>query len=176
LNSNDNVPCIFNGNGNGNDNRGGFQAGGGGNNSRTGTTKCFDVREVGVIQLRLPNGDVTVAVPPTSGIPTVTRLTLTAVTPSTVPAPPSGAVILDSLVWTLDAQNGCSGPALGALPAAVNLGITYNVSADKSKVQIVRLVGGQWQNVDTVPDPSPTNPYVSSTIRDVGTYALIQRP
>ena len=54
-------------------------------------------------------------------------------------------------------------------------GITYNVSADKSRVRIMRLVNGQWTEVNTVPDPNPTNPYVSTTSRDVGVFALVQR-
>ena len=57
------------------------------------------------------------------------------------------------------------------------MGITYNVvnAVDKSRLQIVRLQGGSWVNVDRVPDPVPGNPYVSATINTAGTYALIQR-
>ena len=59
----------------------------------------------------------------------------------------------------------------------IPLGITYRVpSVDKSKVQIVYLQGGSWTNVTTVPDPNPSNPYVSASIANAGTYALVQRP
>ena len=166
-----------NGNGNGNDNRGGFLGtGGGGNNSRTGTTKCFDVQEVGLIQRAIGDGDVTVSVPPDAGFSAITRLSLHSVAPSTVPAPPSGSTLVDSLVWTIDAQNGCNGPAIVSLPGMVNLGVTYRVPADKSKVRIMYLQGGTWTEVTTVPDPVPSNPYVSASIGNGGTYALMQRP
>ena len=58
------------------------------------------------------------------------------------------------------------------------MGIVYNVTGavDKAKLQIVRLEGSSWVNVDTVPDPVPGNPYVSTTINMAGTYALIQKP
>ena len=78
-------------------------------------------------------------------------------------------------MWAIDGQNGCGGPALGVLGNDYNLGITYNVPADKSRVRIMRLVNGQWTEVNTVPDPNPNNPYVSTTTRDVGVFALVQR-
>lgn len=139
-------------------------------------SRCYDVQEVGDVRLTLPGGTIRILVVPTSGFPSATRVTLRAVDPSTVPAPPGGATVLDSLVWAIDAQNGCDGPGIGQLPSPVNLGIPYNVPADKSKLQIVRLEAGQWVNVDTVPDPDPNNPYISSTIQTAGTYAVIQRP
>ena len=115
LNSNDNVPCDFNGNGNGNDNGAGFPRGGSRvGNSRTGTTKCFDVQEVGLVQRSLDNGDVTVAVPPDAGFSAVTRLTLHALNPSSVPAP-AGGTLVGGLVFTVDAQAGCDGPAIISL-------------------------------------------------------------
>jgi hypothetical protein len=174
LNSNDNVPCDFNVNGNGNDNGTGFPSGGSQvGNSRTGTTKCFDVQEVGLVQRSLDNGDVTVAVPPDAGFSAVTRLTLHALNPSSVPAP-TGGTLVGGLVFTIDAQAGCDGPAIVSLPGGVNLGITYRVSADKSKLQIVMLSGGTWTNVTTVPDS--VNPYVSASLTNAGTYALVQKP
>ena len=42
-------------------------------------------------------------------------------------------------------------------------------------LQIVTLQNDQWVNVTTVPDPNPTNPYISATIQSAGTYAVIQR-
>jgi hypothetical protein len=83
--------------------------------------------------------------------------------------------LVDSLVWAVDGLSGCGGPALSQLGADYNLGVTYNVSADKSRVRIMRLVNGQWTEVNTVPDPAPSNPYVSTTSHDVGIFALVQR-
>ncbi|HZO24992.1 MAG TPA: hypothetical protein VFH48_03255, partial [Chloroflexota bacterium] len=90
----------------------------------------------------------------------------------------SGGTLVDSVVFQLDAQSSCDGAAINPLPNWVNLGIVYNVpvAVDKAKLQIVRLEGGTWVNVDTVPDPVPGNPYVSTTINMAGTYALIQKP
>ena len=90
----------------------------------------------------------------------------------------SGGTLVDSVVFQLDAQSSCDGAAIGQLPNLVNMGIIYNVTGavDKAKLQIVRLQGGSWVNVDTVPDPVPGNPYVSATINQAGTYALIQKP
>lgn len=173
LNSNDNVPCNFNGNGNGNGNE---NVGHGGDNSLTGTTKCFDIQEVGLVQRSFGDGDVTLSVPPDAGFSAVTRISLHSLDPASVPAP-TGGTLVDSLVWTVDAQAGCDGPAIVSLPGGMNMGITYHVpSVDKSKVQIVMLSGGTWTNVTTVPDPNPTNPYVSASITSGGTYALVQKP
>jgi len=62
------------------------------------------------------------------------------------------------------------------LSASVNLGITYRIPADRSKLQIVYLQGGSWTNVTTVPDPNPQNTYISATIDKAGIYAVIQKP
>jgi hypothetical protein len=173
-----------NGNGNGNDN-GGDDNGNGNDNvvvvvrqprdSVARPTKCFDTREVGVVQLGTGSFDVTVTIMPHSSFNQTTRLTLRALNPSSVPPLPGGLV--DSVVFQLDAQAGCDGVSIGTLPNLVNMGIVYNVPnvVDKSRLQIVRLEGGSWVNVDTVPDPVPGNPYVSTTIGVAGTYALIQR-
>jgi hypothetical protein len=146
------------------------------NESVNRTTKCFDTREVGVVQLGTGSYDVTVTVMPHSSFNQTTRLTLRSLDPSSVPALP-GALV-DSVVYALDAQSSCDGAAVNPLPNLVNMGIVYNVpnAVDKSKLQIVRLEGGAWVNVDTVPDPVPGNPYVSATISMAGTYALIQKP
>jgi len=174
LNSNDNVPCNFNVNGNRNDNRGGFRGGGSRiGNSITGTTKCFSVQEVGLIQRSLGDGDVTVAVPPDSGMAFVTRLTLHSLGKNDVPAP-TGGNFLDTLIFRIDAQDGCDGAPIVQLSGGVNLGITYRIAADKSKLQIVMLSGGSWTNVTTVPDP--VNTYISASINMAGTYAVIQKP
>jgi len=186
LNSNEEVPCDFNTDGttdsngnfrstNGNDNRGAapsrrFE-------SVNGVTKCFDTREVGVIQLGTGSYDVTVQVFPHSSFGQTTRMTLRPLDPATQPAV-TGGTLLDSVIFQLDAQSGCDGAAIGTLPNNVNMGITYNVpnTVDKSKLQIVMLQGGSWVNVTTVPDPNPGNPYISTTINTAGTYAVIQRP
>jgi hypothetical protein len=140
----------------------------------SGTSKCFSAQESGNVELMLSGGSVIVRVVPGVGFPSSTELRLSAVDPATVPAPPAGATVLDSLVWNLEARTGCGGSAVTQLPGAVNLGVPYTVSADKSKLQIVRLDGSSWVNVDTVPDPSTS--YISATIQQSGTYAVIQRP
>jgi hypothetical protein len=114
---------------------------------------------------------------PHSSLNQTTRLTLRKLEPTSV-TPVSGGTLIDSVVFQLDAQSSCDGAAIGTLPNLVNLGIVYNVTnpVDKAKLQIVRLEGTSWVNVDTVPDPVPGNPYVSATINTAGTYALIQKP
>jgi hypothetical protein len=174
-NSNDNVPCDFNvngnGNGNGNDNR--FHGGSRIGNSVTGTTKCFSVQEVGLVQRSLGDGDVTVSVPPDSGLNFVTRLTLHSLGTGDVP-PATGGSFFDTLIFRLDAQDGCDGAPISQLSGPVNLGVTYRISGDKSKLQIVMLSGSSWTNVTTVADPA--NTYISATIQNAGTYAVIQKP
>jgi hypothetical protein len=181
LNSNEEVPCDFVDNDNVDvdndnvDNDVGAPPVRRTEESRTGVTKCFDTREVGVIQLGTGDYDATVEVLPHSSFGQTTRLTLRALDPASVPAPPGSLV--DRVVFALDAQSDCVGAAIGTLPNQVNLGITYNVTTavEKSRLQIARLEGGSWVNVDTVPDPAPGNPYVSTTINMAGTYALFQR-
>jgi hypothetical protein len=142
--------------------------------SSVSESKCFSAGETGSIQLTLDGGTVTIRTAPT-GMPSSTNVTLRRVDPATVPPPPSGTM-LDTLVWSIDALSGCSGAALGQLPGDVNEGIAYTVPADKSKLQIARLVNGAWVDVPTTPDPSPTNPYISATIHDLGTYVVYQKP
>jgi hypothetical protein len=177
LNSNEEVPCIFDNDnrGRGNDNGGRRMVTRQPRESVNRPTKCFDNREVGVIQVGTGNFDVTVQVMPHSSFGQTTRMTLRPLDPASVPAPPGSLV--DRVVFQLDAQSDCTGVAIGMLPNWVNLGITYNVvpPVDKSRLQIVRLDGGSWTNIDTVPDPVPGNPYVSTTINRAGTYALMQR-
>jgi len=162
-----------NGNGNGNDNvvvvirRP--------NESFNRPTKCFDTRELGTIQLGRGSYDGTVQVMPPTSFGQTTRLTLRDLAVSSVPSPGN---LVDSVVFQLDAQSSCDGAHITTLPNTVNMGIIYNVtgSVDKSKLQIVRLEGSSWVNVDTVPDPTPGNPYVSTSTARAGTYALIQKP
>src|SRR5215217_4659401 len=75
LNSNEEVPCDF-----GNDNRRSDNGRGGrtrrSNESVNRPTKCFDTREVGVVQLGTGSFDVTVTVMPHSSFNQTTRLTL----------------------------------------------------------------------------------------------------
>ena len=201
--NNNNSDDNGNGNGNGNGNKNG-NGNGNGNKNGNGNdnvrvvirrpnesvnrpTKCFDTRELGVVQLGTGGYDVTVEVMPHSSFGQTTRLTLHSVNPTTGQGRPSEPPIalpaltgslVGGVMFDLDAQSSCDGAALGTLPNTVNLGIIYNVTntVDKSKLQIVRLQGGAWVNVDTVPDPTPGNPYVSASVNTAGTYALIQRP
>jgi hypothetical protein len=140
-------------------------------------TKCFDNREVGVVQMGNGTYDVTVTVMPHSSFGQTTRLTLKALDPSSQPAV-TGGTLVDNVVFQLRAQSSCDGADINPLPNSVNLGITYNVptTLDKSKLQIVMLSGGAWTNVATVPDPTPGNPYVSATVNTAGIYALIVKP
>lgn len=85
-------------------------------------------------------------------------------------------MMLDALLWRVTATNGCDGGSAGQISGAVNLGVPYSVSADKSKLQIVYLQGGQWVEVPTVADPDPNKPYISATIQNTGIYAVIQKP
>ena len=141
-------------------------------------TKCFDTREVSTIQLGTGSYDVTVQVMPHSSFNQTTRMTLRSIDPATVPGPGSAGTLVDSVVFSLDAQAGCDGVSIGTLPNTVNMGIVYNVvpAVDKSKLQIVKLEGSTWTLVNTVPDPVAGNPYVSTSISSAGTYALIQKP
>jgi hypothetical protein len=180
LNSNEEVPCDFDDN----DNRDGSDNDDGGrvvtrhpDESVNRPTKCFDAREVGVVQLGTGSYDVTVQVMPHSSFNQTTRLTLKSINPSDAPAV-SGGTLVDSVVFELKAQSSCDGADIGTLPNLANMGIVYNVvpPVDKAKLQIVRWTGSAWENVDTVPDPVAGNPYVSATISMAGTYALIQKP
>jgi hypothetical protein len=176
-----------NGNGNGNSNGNGNGNGNGNDNvvviirrpneSFNRPTKCFDTRELGTIQLGRGSYDVTVQVMPPTSFGQTTRLTLRDLAVSSVPAFTCGTLV-DSVVFQLDAQSSCDGAHITTLPNLVNMGIIYNVTGtvDKSKLQLVRLEGSSWVNVDTVPDPTPGNPYVSTTTGTAGTYALIQKP
>ena len=124
------------------------------NESVNRPTKCFDTREVGVVQLGTGSYDVTVTVMPHSSFNQTTRLTLRTLDP--LGPAVSGGTLVDSVVFQLDAQSDCDGVAIGTLPNMVNMGIIYNVlgAVDKSKLQIVRLEGSSWVNVDTVPTRS----------------------
>jgi hypothetical protein len=143
--------------------------------SASADRRCFAPGETGDVSLMLNGGSVVVRVV-SPGLPQGTWIELDDVDPSTIPTPPGGAVLLGSMVWRMDSGSGCEAGASGQVTGAVNLGIPYNISADKSKLQIVRLEGGQWVEVTTVPDPSPNNPYISSTVQTTGTYAVIQKP
>jgi hypothetical protein len=179
LNSNEEVPCDFDDN----DNDGTYtvrrssESVGRSGESVNRPTKCFDTREVGVVQLGTGSFDVTVQVMPHSSFGQTTRLTLKRLDPSSQPAV-TGGTLVDSVVYELKAQSSCDGADINPLPNLVNMGIVYNVpnAVDKSKLQIVRWSGSAWTNVDTVPDPVAGNPYVSATINMAGTYALIQKP
>ena len=175
LNSNEEVPCDFEDNDNAVAAPPAAPAPAGGPAPAGAATRCYAAGESGAVVLDAPLYDVTVTVVPGVGFPSSTRLALRALDRAAVPAPPTGT-FLDAAVWQLDAHAGCDGAGIVMLPAPVNLAIRYDVAADKSKLQIVRLTGSQWVTVDTVPDPSPANPYISSTIQAAGTYAVVQRP
>jgi len=172
-----------NSNNNGNDNRHVIVVVRRPNESFNRPTKCFDTRELGTIQLGTGSFDVTVQVMPHSSFGQTTRLTLKRVPLTPVAGTPNPQTVapgtlVDSVVFQLVAQSSCDGAEIGMLPNTVNLGIIYNVTTpiDKSKLQIVRWTGSAWTNVDTVPDPIPGNPYVSTSTNQAGIYALIQKP
>ena len=177
LNDNESVPCDFEDNGNDNRHfapappapapvRGSVPA----------SRRCFGAQETGDVHLVLEGGSITVRVVSGAAFSQSGWIELDDVDPAAVPAPPAGATLLDRLVWRIDSGSSCEGPAAGQMPGDVNLGIPYGVSANKSKLQIVYLQGSQWVEVPTVPDPDPNNPYISSTIRNTGVYAVIQKP
>jgi hypothetical protein len=174
-NSNNNNDNNGNGNGNGNDNVVVIVRHP--NESFNRPTKCFDTRELGTIQLGNGHYDVTVQVMPQSSFGQTTRLTLRSIDPSTVPAP-TGGTLVENTVFQLDAQSSCDGAHITTLPNTVNMGVIYNTTAtiDKSKLQLVMWNGSAWSNVDTVPDPTAGNPYVSTSTATAGTYALIVKP
>ena len=140
------------------------------------SSQCFSAGSTGTVHLDLSGGAIDVRVVSAAPLPQDARIHLDAVDPATVPAPTGGATFLDSLVWQMQATSPCDGAAVGTLPGAVNLGIPYTITANKSKLQIVFLRNGAWEEVPTVPDPDPNHPYISATIHDAGTYAVIQKP
>jgi hypothetical protein len=192
LNSNEAVPCEDNGNandnyyddntnGNANDNTyapppppppppGAAPA------ASAPTSMCFTAGQTGDVTLNLTGGSVTVRIVSAAPLQSNTSIGLSAIDPATVPAPTGGATLLDTMVWQMSANSPCDGPAVGTLPGAANLGIPYSVSANKAKLQVVFLRNGAWEEVPTTPDPDPNNPFISATIRDAGTYAVIQKP
>ena len=193
-NDNGNHNNNNNGNGNGNKNNNKNENGNGNHNRNDNrrvaapapsrpprfmppSRRCFDVQEVGDIRLNLEGGSVTVRVVPPVGFPQRTWVELDDVESlSSVPAPPAGSTILGHLVWRMEGGSPCDGPQASTLSAAVNLGIPYSASANKSRLQIVILKNGVWQEVPTTPDPDPSNPYISATIQETGIYAVIQNP
>jgi hypothetical protein len=143
---------------------------------RPASVQCFAAGATGEVTLILEGGSVTVRVVG-AGFPSTAWVSLDDIEDLTgIPGPPAGATMLDRMIWRVDAGSGCDGPAIGQFPAAANLGIPYNVSADKSKLQIVILKNGVWVEVPTSPDPNPSNPYISATIQETGIYAVIQKP
>lgn len=181
LNSNEEVPCDDNGNTNGNDN---YYAPAPYNPpapsspapSAASDSRCFSTGETGQVVLNLSGGSVVLSVVG-PGLPQSSRVGLESVPDmSGIPTPPGGATMLDALIWRVTATTGCDGGSANQISGAVNLGIPYSVSANKAKLQIVYLQGGQWIEVPTTPDPDPNKPYISSTIQNTGTYAVIQKP
>ncbi|MCC7366784.1 MAG: hypothetical protein IT306_00055 [Chloroflexi bacterium] len=180
LNSNEEVPCDFDDNGNDN-----YYAPApapapaapsASAPAPQANNRCFAAGETGNVTLNLSGGAVAVRVVG-PGLPQSSWIELTNVNDlGSIPAPPSGATLLDTMVWNINSGAGCSSGAAGQISGDVNLGITYSVSANKSKLQIVMLQNGQWMEVPTVPDPDANNPYISATIRNTGTYAVIQKP
>jgi len=197
LNENETVPCDDNGNGNANDNvyypvdngnandndyyppppppassSSSAPAGGSVPSSRT----CVGAGQAGDVMLVLSGGSIIVKVVPEATFTQSGWIELDDVDPATVPAPPAGATVLDSLVWQMNGATGCDASASAQLTGPVNLGIPYNVSANKSKLQVVYLRNGVWEEVPTSADPDPNKPYISATVRDTGVYAVIQKP
>jgi hypothetical protein len=181
LNSNEEVPCDFDDNGNNNDN---FYAPAPYNPpapaapapSAASDSRCFSTGETGQVVLNLSGGSVVLSVVG-PGLPSPSRVGLETVSdPSAIAAPPGGATMLDALIWRVTATAGCDGGSANQITGAVNLGIPYNASANKARLQIVYLQGGQWVEVPTTPDPDPSKPYISATIQNTGIYAVIQKP
>ena len=182
-NSNDNNGNDNNGNGNGNGND---------NNSNDNSSNlqapalaapfgqantasaCFAPQQTGDVSLTMSGGSATFSSMPNSTFSQETRVILEQVDPSLAPAAPGPR--LGSVVFNVRALNGCGGLDLDELPAASNLGVAYNAAADKSRLRIAVLLGGQWVDVPTTADPDPNNPYISATIQSTGTYTGYQAP
>jgi hypothetical protein len=180
LNSNVEVPCDFdNSDGEMASTPGGTQtgaAGGGPVGIASGavfpTVRCYDRGMVGAINLSLARSVVTLDVVPASSFGQISELSLSAVDPATMPAPPGP--VLGELMFDVQALNGCGGTEIGQTPSPVNLGVAYELGADKSSLQIARWDGSTWVDVQTVPDPSPSNPYISATIQETGVYTVYE--
>jgi len=128
------------------------------------------------VSLDLSGGSVIVRVV-SPGLPQAARIGLESFTDmSGIPTPPGGATMLDTMIWRVTSTNGCDGSSAAQITGDVNLGIPYTVSANKAKLQIVYLQNNQWVEVPTTPDPDPNKPYISATVRNTGTYAVIQKP
>jgi hypothetical protein len=193
LNSNEEVPCDDNGNYDDGDNSDSGDNSDGNDNyyappppsasaapsaaaASSSNRSCFSAGQSGSANLDLSGGSVIVTVV-SPGLPSGAWIGLDAVTNlASVPAPPAGATVLDSLVFNLSSGAGCEGSASGQITGDVNLGIPYSVAANKANLRIVYLQNGQWVEVPTSADPDPNKPYISATIRNTGTYAVIQRP
>lgn len=133
--------------------------------------RCYDAGASGAIDLHLASGGVTLNVVPASTFPEVTDVSLSAVDPASVASPPGP--VLGDLIFNVRALSGCGGGERGQLPSAVNLGVAYSVPANASNLQIAVWNGTSWTDVQTVPDPS--NPFISATVQQTGTYAVYQR-
>ncbi len=194
-NDNDDGNWNDNGNGNGNSNRNDNDDNENGNNNDNKddhtpyrpsppapptllppgvVARCYAAGEAGALSLMLDGGSVTLDVVSTSSFPRSSKATLAKVDPASVPGAPGP--VLGGIVFELRAQEGCDGTSLAELPADANLGVAYGVPATPAKLRFARLDGGRWVDVPTVPDPNPSNPYVSATVRRTGTYVLYQTP
>ena len=175
LNSNEEVPCEDNGNANRNDN--GFVPAPpppAPSAPASSASHCFAAGESGEVTLMLTGGTVTIRVVPNAPLPQGASIALDIVDPATVPAPPAGTTLFDTMVWRMSGGP-CGGAAVDQLPGAVNLGIPLSIPADKSRLQIVMLSGNTWMDIPTVPDPNPSTPFISATVQQTGVYAVIQR-
>jgi hypothetical protein len=140
----------------------------------TTVSECYGPGQTGPISLFLPGGSVTATVVPASPFPSTTRLTLERVDPVSAPGTPGPR--LDDILFNVRAQDGCDGGEISQLPAGVNLGVSYSVGADKSRLRFAIFENGQWVNVPTVADPNPGNPFISATINRAGGYTVYQAP
>jgi len=184
LNDNEEVPCDFEDNDNKNNNDNYYSppvyspppSASAPSSSTSASRRCYSAGETGNTSLDLSGGSVVIAVV-SPGLPQNSWIGLEPVTDMNgIPTPPGGATMFDSMIWRLNSGSGCDGGGAGQISGAVNLGIPYTLSANKSKLQVVYLQNGQWVEVPTTPDPDPNKPYISATVQNTGIYAVIQKP
>ena len=105
------------------------------------------------------------------------RITIQSVEPATVSATPGQLV--DRFVYQVLAED-CAGGAIANLPAEVNLGFSYSdadaAGLNEQNFAIARLdnAANEWRpTAKQAADPGAN--YVSSTITEMGLYAVYQR-
>lgn len=185
-NGNNNGNKNGNGNGNSNGNGNGNSNENGNDNESDGSLtpvapapapsapNCARAGQGGVFS----SADGRIAVRVFGSMPQDLAISITMVTPGTVPATPGQLV--DQLVFRLQAQ-GCGGePRPANLPAEVNLGVRYSdadaagLNEQSFTLALLDPTANTWAPAAKQASDPAAN-YASATIANTGTYALYQR-